>query len=364
MGWKRSTFEALIWCAARLRRKRAFENPPRSILVLRNNDIGDLIVITPLFEALKRTFPTAKIVAGIGEWNRPVLERNPHVDEIVSVNAPWHNKMVSPQGLLPALRYLCCSPEVSDLKRQQFSVGIDILGSQYGSLLFSRAGVAYRVGRRGFAGGHSGVDAFIDYDSSLHVGQEALKYAELLGAKDLPSARPQLFLSDDERRWGEQQWQPRARGLKRVILAPRAGIDPRSWPLEGYFELAGKLAAHQQYEIVIVGGKREEPLREKFEATAPGMRNLTAQTGLRKDFALTAAADLIIANSSMITHVAAAFKKPAIVLLGPYYESAIELAKLWGHPESIMLGKDADRPRLYSVDEVYDRVVRVLESGK
>ncbi len=32
---------------------------PRSIFVLRNNDLGDLLVVTPLFEALRRRIPEA-----------------------------------------------------------------------------------------------------------------------------------------------------------------------------------------------------------------------------------------------------------------------------------------------------------------
>jgi ADP-heptose:LPS heptosyltransferase len=35
------------------------------IFVLRNNDIGDLLVLTPLIEALKRTFRNAEILTGV-----------------------------------------------------------------------------------------------------------------------------------------------------------------------------------------------------------------------------------------------------------------------------------------------------------
>src|SRR5580704_18180529 len=84
---------------------------PKKIFVLRNNDIGDLLVITPLFDALKRIFPDAEVIAGVGFWNAEVLLGNPHVYGIVEVNAPWHNHFVRSQNVLSAFRYIFCSHE-------------------------------------------------------------------------------------------------------------------------------------------------------------------------------------------------------------------------------------------------------------
>src|SRR3981081_1868208 len=79
---------------------------PRRILVLRNNDIGDLLVVTPLFAALRNRFPNAEIIAGVGSWNRPVLESNPHVTRILEIKAPWHNQFIRNPGASDALSYI------------------------------------------------------------------------------------------------------------------------------------------------------------------------------------------------------------------------------------------------------------------
>ena len=55
---------------------RAPAGAPRSIFVLRSNDIGDLLAVTPLFEALRRRFPDAWIGVGTGGWNAPCLPRS------------------------------------------------------------------------------------------------------------------------------------------------------------------------------------------------------------------------------------------------------------------------------------------------
>src|SRR4051794_32832229 len=114
---KKKLIEGLVGlaaCAARSWIKEGHLSKGPRIFVLRNNDIGDLLVITPLFEALRRRFPDAWIAAGVGSWNRQVLEHNLHLDQLIEVNGPWHNK-VSPRrphnsvrGFIDSLRYIAC----------------------------------------------------------------------------------------------------------------------------------------------------------------------------------------------------------------------------------------------------------------
>src|SRR6185295_2632407 len=99
--------------------------PPRSIFVLRNNDVGDLLVVTPLFEALRQRFPETWIAVGVGDWNRGVLEGNPYLSEILPVNAPWFNKYQDAAGPLGRLAYIRSSPEVRRIAESRFEIGID-----------------------------------------------------------------------------------------------------------------------------------------------------------------------------------------------------------------------------------------------
>ena len=52
------------------------------ILVIRHDNIGDLIVTTPLFRALRERFPDARIDALVNSYNRPVLDHNPDLSQI------------------------------------------------------------------------------------------------------------------------------------------------------------------------------------------------------------------------------------------------------------------------------------------
>src|SRR6185369_13123573 len=177
----------LVWAAAQLAPAPGPDGrEPRSILVLRNNDLGDLLVVTPLFEALRRRFPQAEIVAAVGLWNVATLRHNPHLSEVLVVDAPWFNKFVPRQTWPRILAYIAFSTQARELARRAFDTGIDVLGSPWGSLLLLRARIPFRLGVRGYAGGHTGVQQWVKFDPQEHVGRSALRFAEILGADDLP----------------------------------------------------------------------------------------------------------------------------------------------------------------------------------
>src|SRR5438067_13587373 len=85
-SWKRALVEAFTWLVSRSADDAYRNSGALTIFVLRNNDIGDLLVVTPLFDALKRRFPDNKIVVGVGNWNFPVLQNNPHLSEVLPIN--------------------------------------------------------------------------------------------------------------------------------------------------------------------------------------------------------------------------------------------------------------------------------------
>lgn len=55
---------------------------PRSILVIRRDNIGDLVCTTPLLAGLRGHFPAARIEVLANSYNAPVLAGNPDIDAI------------------------------------------------------------------------------------------------------------------------------------------------------------------------------------------------------------------------------------------------------------------------------------------
>jgi heptosyltransferase-2 len=348
MSWKRAAIELLCRVSSPLapRLSQAPANP-RAIFVLRNNDIGDLLVVTPLFEALRRRFPGARIIAGVGAWNAEVLCGNPYVDEILPLNAPWHNGRVRPQNIAAALRYIVSSPEAAALSRRKCEVGIDVLGSPQGSLLFLRAGIPWRLGVRGYAGGDSATQQSVAFDPSEHVGRAALRFAELLGATNLPENRPQIHLSSQSAPHGA------------VVVAPGGGFAEKCWPLESFAALLDLLAPQR---ALVLGGPGDAAAAATLAEGRSHVENRAGRDSLSETFALIAGARAVVCNSSMAMHAAAAFRKPCLVLLGRHFKDAAAHARQWAYPETRVLGRGADHPAISTPAEAWPILAQMLAS--
>ena len=55
---------------------------PRTVLVIRRDNIGDLICTTPLIRGLRTAFPDARIDALVNSYNQPVLANNTDIDHV------------------------------------------------------------------------------------------------------------------------------------------------------------------------------------------------------------------------------------------------------------------------------------------
>jgi heptosyltransferase-3 len=63
---------------------------PSRILIIRRDNIGDLICTTPLFAALRDKYPQAYIAALVNSYNEPAIAGNPCLDAIFSYTKGKH----------------------------------------------------------------------------------------------------------------------------------------------------------------------------------------------------------------------------------------------------------------------------------
>ena len=62
------------------------------ILVIRRDNIGDLVCTTPLFDALRKRFPNARICALVNSYNQGVLDGHPSIDGIYAYTKLKHRE--------------------------------------------------------------------------------------------------------------------------------------------------------------------------------------------------------------------------------------------------------------------------------
>ena len=62
----------------------------------------------------------------------------------------------------------------------------------------------------------------------------------------------------------------------------------------------------------------------------------------------------------MLLHVAGAFRKPSVLLLGPFYSATREHVLQWGYPETTALGPERANPHLAEPAEAEAALNRYL----
>ncbi|HUX65226.1 glycosyltransferase family 9 protein [Sulfuricella sp.] len=90
------------------------------ILVIRRDNIGDLVCNTPLIHALRQHFPKATICALVNSYNAPVLANNPDIDAVFAYTKAKHR----PPGTSIAKVYWDRLRLFAQLRRMHFDYAI------------------------------------------------------------------------------------------------------------------------------------------------------------------------------------------------------------------------------------------------
>jgi lipopolysaccharide heptosyltransferase II len=278
-----------------------------SILVIRLYFVGDVLLSTPVFEALKSAFPEARLAAVIKKRARGVVEGNPFVDDIIEYDAPKHYH--SPRWIARlALR----------LRRAHYGLGVDLTGDLRSSWLLLASDPAFRVGFN-----HAGLGFLLDrrlpYRSDGHVVDHLLQAAEAVGAS-LADPVPSLCLSGGERRWAADLLESVgvAESTPFVAISPGANWHLRRWPPDRFGALAALVHNRLGLRSVVVGSTGDAAIADEVVRLSGGVSvSLAGRTDIRQLAAVAAAADAFVGNDSGPMHIAASQGTPVVALFGP-----------------------------------------------
>ena len=322
-----------------------------------------------MLKGLRTSFPESQVSIGVGDWAMPLLENNPYVDEIITCNAPWHNKQNcrypanSPKTFLEGLMYVLLSKEAQFITTRQFTHGIDVLGSRQGSWLMRRTGITNRFGVKGYAGGDKWCNRNIKFREDRKVGEAGLAFLSLLDADNEIEVepRPIINLSQSEISWAKEKWGQRKPETKQIIIAPGGGFPEKCWGDQNFSHLKNLLLKNKNYQVCIIGSEEDKNRISSNNKTQ--LANHCGKLSLRQSAAMVSLADFVVCNTSLCMHLAGAFKVPALTLLGEWYESAELHQKQWGYPESTVKGKEskAFRNHICSVSEAYELILQGLQ---
>jgi ADP-heptose:LPS heptosyltransferase len=292
----------------------------RRILVVRRDNIGDLVCTTPLFAALRRRYPDASISALVNSYNAAVLEGNSDLDAVYAYTKLKHRAPgESAFGIaLDRLRLL------ARLRRERFD---DVVLAKPG---FDRHGLALArpLGARriiGFAPPAGtrppralSVPLPAPPNAELHEVEAVMPLAAALDAHSPPG--PLRVFASAER---VARWKRRFPGLAegRWVGVHISAREPgRVWPVENFVSLIKTL---DRAVLLWSPGADDDPRHPGDDARAaaiamragPGVQLVQAKTdGLAELIAVLSLCSAFIGADGGAMHVAAGLGLPIVAL--------------------------------------------------
>jgi lipopolysaccharide heptosyltransferase II len=288
--------------------------PPSEIrraLVVKVWAIGEVIMATPAFRALRELLPEAHITVLTGKTAYPVVELSPRFDEVLAADEAIFLKP-RPGALLSLLK---------NLRRERFDLVVSLHYAWQFGLFATFIGARHRVGfnraREGFA-----YTVRIAPEQHRHQVEGYFDLARAVGGESEPGPLEIFTEEADERCTDEVITRLRENGKPVGLVSPGGGVNPKTrmpekrWKTERYAKLIELLSP--DFTVALVGGPGDEAIGEAVTSKLKtGVTNLINRTTLRELYALLKRADLFVGNDSAPLHLAAAAGTPAVALFGP-----------------------------------------------
>src|SRR5437660_388404 len=127
--------------AAREARKLPISQP--RILLIRPDHLGDLVLATPILNALRMQIPDAHITMMVGPWSSEVVARHPAIDKLITCPFPGFQR--TPQQ--PFAPYTLLLSTAKQLRRGNYDLAINLRPDfWWGAALLYLARIPRRIG--------------------------------------------------------------------------------------------------------------------------------------------------------------------------------------------------------------------------
>ena len=326
----------------------------KKVLILKNDRIGDMIVTTPIFSELKKSYPDISISVLASNLNKDVIKYNPYVEKIYT---NYKNNLLFDFGRLLILRW------------KRFDVCIELEHSVIPHAIFrlkiinpKRIISIHKDGRYGVKGNELEIYDFLTKkETGKHFGEIWLNTLSFFDIK-YSSNKYDIFLSSIERN--------RAKTFSKSIKTKiKIGIN-----LEGSFKekqirpddlekiCVSIKQKFQDITIVIVShpNRREKTKMMISNMNLEGVIVSYDTKNILDLAALINELDFIISPDTSIVHIASAFNKPIVSI----HENNELSYTLW-HPTSSVSKTIFSQSKYgiidYKVSEVIDHSCMIIK---
>jgi len=305
---------------------------PERILVIRLSAIGDVVMASPLIDALGRTWPEAKISWIVEDASKPVLQANPGLDELIVWPRTRWRELVREKRFWTLIRETL--KFLKDLRKKNFDMAIDAQGLLKSGLWAYLSGAQQRIGIGSKEGSRYLMTRVVERTGACaRISSQYLLLADSLRL-DTRAFTMEVALTREAEDHGIRF----ASSLPSpyVVLAPFTTRPQKHWIKERWTSVVNLITSELGLSVVLLGGPGDRQMSEKIlPEERPDLVNLTGTTNLQEAAAIIKNASLVIGVDTGLTHMGYAFRVPTLALFGatrPYLDTAGAPGAVLYHP--------------------------------
>ncbi len=303
--------------------------PPNAhILVVKLAGIGDLLIATPALQALRESYPQARIDLLVTPDSAGLLNGWDVINNIIVLDKylfDYPQQMVMHPARLLRLTSLWNSLRDGHYDAVLLFHHLTLpFGRLKHQMLMRATGAKWRVGLDNGHGWFLNVRVKDEGFGAMHEAEYNMAVAQAVGAT---IGNPQLVvpLSEEERSKAHQlvYGDELPANVQHPIIAIHPGSGgysiARRWAPERFAELADTLFHDFGGQLLLVGGPEEAELHQQIigmmQSTMP-VRSLAGKGSIKVAAAVLALVDLFVGNDSALMHLAVAVGTPTVAIFG------------------------------------------------
>lgn len=293
---------------------------PERILLIRLREIGDVVFTTPAIGAVRQHFPQAHISYVVEPLAAPVVQRNPHLNEVIVVP-----KRAGVRGAVDDMRV------IKALRAARYDLVVDFHSGPRSSLMAWLSGAPVRVGYdvpgRGWM-----YTKRVARPRDIRPRHAVENQFDLLNALGIPTPDPTYSPAEmivETAASAAVEERLASIGVRAtdelIVIHVSAGNPFRRWPPDAFASLISMLLrGHPRRRVVVVAGPSDRDaaarvVGESLDRTDMTDRNriISAEFTLNELRALMDRAALYIGGDSGPMHIASTSTVPIVALYGP-----------------------------------------------
>ena len=292
-------------------------NKIKRLLIIRTDGLGDLVMSTPAFRALRKCFPRSCVTLLAASYSKELVETIPVFDEVSYFDSPWIVKEKKNK-----IRSLY--KDIKKIRRNKYDLAIDLRGDFRNNILMYFCGITYRMGFN-ITGCEYLLTDIIPVGKNHHAVNTGLSLIKYLNIQDKEGEMLSLWITKEDREFSDNFFAEKGIDDKKliVLIHPGAKWNGRRWEAKGYGQVADRLIKEYKAIIILAEAPGEPKLTQQISDVMTEKAIIAGKTSIRKLCALIERSDLFIGPDSGPIHMASAMGTRVIALMGPARREAV-----------------------------------------